>query len=49
MALTVKDVNILSQYISGVMARADHHAGNVEEIALALAGAIPYGERTIQT
>ncbi|EIC2299151.1 hypothetical protein LF048_003519 [Vibrio cholerae] len=40
MALTVKDVNILSQYISGVMARADHHAGNVEEIALALAGAI---------
>ncbi|EGQ7645831.1 hypothetical protein ACPF3S_003731 [Vibrio cholerae] len=40
MALTVKDVNILSQYISGVMARAEHHAGNVGEIALALAGAI---------
>ncbi|EMC0410304.1 hypothetical protein VBP81_004359 [Vibrio fluvialis] len=40
MALTVKDVNLLSQYIAGVMARAEHHAGNVEEIALALAGAI---------
>ncbi len=40
MALTVKDVNLLSEYISGVMSRADHHAGNVEEISLALAGAI---------
>ena len=40
MALTVKDVDSLHEYISGVMLRADHHAGNVEEITLALAGAI---------
>ncbi len=40
MALTVNDVDTLSSYISGVMNRADHHAGNVEEITLALAGAI---------
>lgn len=40
MALTVTDVEQLRGYIQGVMARADHHAGNVKEIALALAGAI---------
>ncbi len=40
MALTVTEVNLLSEYISGVMFRVEHHAGNVEVIALALAGAI---------
>lgn len=40
MALTVKDVEQLRSYIQGVMARADHHAGKVKEVALALAGAI---------
>jgi hypothetical protein len=40
MALTVNDINILREYISGVMERADHHADNVSEISLALAGAI---------
>lgn len=40
MALTVKDIEGLHQYLGGVMARADHHAGNVNEIALALVGAI---------
>lgn len=40
MALTVEDVDSLQQYIIGVMNRADHHAGNVNEIALALVGAI---------
>lgn len=40
MALTVTEVEELRQYLCGVMARADHHAGNVKEIALALAGAI---------
>lgn len=40
MALTVIEVEELRQYLCGVMARADHHAGNVKEIALALAGAI---------
>lgn len=40
MALTVKDVEELQAYLRGVMERADHHAGSVKEIALALTGAI---------
>ena len=40
MALTVEDVARLQEYISGVMTRADHHAGNVSEVVLALAGAV---------
>lgn len=40
MALTVKDVEELQAYLCGVMERADHHAGAVKEIALALTGAI---------
>jgi hypothetical protein len=40
MALTVTDVEELRSYLIGVMTRADHHAGNVKEIALALTGAI---------
>lgn len=40
MALTVTEVEELRQYLCGVMDRADHHAGNVKEIALAIAGAI---------
>lgn len=37
---TVTDIDVLQEYISGVMERAEHHAGAVEEIALAIAGAI---------
>jgi hypothetical protein len=40
MPLSVTDVEILKAYIDGVMRRADHHANEVEEIALALTGAI---------
>lgn len=40
MPLPVSDVDVLKGYIDGVMARADHHANEVEEIALGLAGAI---------
>ncbi|CAN90615.1 hypothetical protein predicted by Glimmer/Critica [Sorangium cellulosum So ce56] len=40
MALAVTDISTLQEYIRGVMGRADHHAGGVNEIALALAGAI---------
>ena len=40
MPLSVKDVDQLRKYLSGVMDRADHHANNVNEIALALVGAI---------
>jgi len=40
MSRTVTDVDVLQEYIAGVMERASHHAGNIEEIALAVAGAI---------
>ncbi|HET7307118.1 MAG TPA: hypothetical protein VFK24_04805 [Gammaproteobacteria bacterium] len=40
MALTVADVQTLREYIIGVMERADHHGQGVNEIALALVGAI---------
>ncbi|MBI1746127.1 MAG: hypothetical protein HYR55_06020 [Acidobacteria bacterium] len=40
MALTVTEIEELRAYLNGVMNRADHHAGNVNAIALALAGAI---------
>lgn len=40
MALTVNDVEELQAYLCGVMERADHHAGAVKEVALALTGAI---------
>lgn len=40
MPQAITDIEILQEYISGVMDRAEHHAGKVNEIALALAGAI---------
>ena len=40
MAVTLKDIDTLQEYILGVMNRAEHHAGAVKEIALALVGAI---------
>jgi len=40
MAITANDVDILHRYAEGVMGRADHHAGQVKGIALALLGGI---------
>jgi hypothetical protein len=40
MPRTVSDIDVLQEYITGVMERAAHHAGAVEEIALAIAGAL---------
>jgi len=40
MAITANDVDVLHQYAEGVMNRADHHAGQVKGIALALLGGI---------
>ena len=40
--ITVDSLNILKQYISGVMKRADHHAKSVNEIALTIAGAVAW-------
>ena len=40
MPLAVTDVDVLQEYIRGVMERAEHHAGNITEICLAIAGAV---------
>ena len=40
MPRTVSDIDVLQEYMAGVMQRAAHHAGAVEEIALAIAGAL---------
>jgi hypothetical protein len=40
MPTQLTDIDILQQYLEGVMDRADHHADNVNQIALAIAGAI---------
>lgn len=40
MALTITTLDILNVYINGVMDRANHHAQNVDEIVLTLAGAV---------
>jgi Integron cassette protein VCH_CASS1 chain len=40
MAITANDVDVLHRYAEGVMDRADHHAGKVKGIALALLGGI---------
>jgi len=40
MATTIHNIEILRAYISGVLDRANHHAHNVNEIALAIAGGI---------
>ena len=40
MPKTVTDVDVLQDYIRGVMDRAEHHADNVDEITLAIAGAV---------
>ena len=36
----ITDIEILKEYISQVIDRAEHHANNVENIVLAIAGAI---------
>jgi len=40
MPLAVTEINELQQYLQGMMARADHHAENVKEIAMTLTGVI---------
>lgn len=40
MPVNATDVETLSAYAEGVMGRADHHAGQVKAIALALLGGI---------
>jgi hypothetical protein len=40
MAIAVSHIDTLQQYINGVLARANHHARYVNEIGLAIIGAI---------
>ena len=40
MATTIQNIEVLREYLSGVLDRANHHAQNVNEIALAIAGGI---------
>lgn len=40
MATTIQSIDILRAYLSGVLDRANHHAEDVNEIALAIAGGI---------
>jgi hypothetical protein len=40
MAKTLNKVDELKKYFEGVISRADHHAGNVKEIAYSLLGVI---------
>jgi hypothetical protein len=40
MATSIDSISILKNYLTGVLSRADHHAHNVNEIALAIAGGI---------
>ena len=36
----IDSILVLKEYVSGVIDKAEHHANNVEEVCLALAGAI---------
>jgi len=40
MATTIESIEILQEYLKGVLNRANHHAQNVNSIALAIAGGI---------
>lgn len=40
MSVTVADIDVLEQYVKGVMERAKHHGTNVQAAVLALAGAV---------
>lgn len=40
MPLTITTLQTLNEYINGVILRADHHGKDVNEIVLALAGAV---------
>src|SRR5205085_6266989 len=42
MPQTVRHIAALHQYLQGVVTRADHHANNVGEVALTIAGAIAW-------
>jgi len=40
MAVKMQSADLLKEYFNGVLSRADHHAQGVQEISLALLGAV---------
>lgn len=40
MPATLETIDVLQQYLQGVIGRADHHAKEVDQVVLALVGAI---------
>ncbi len=40
MALKIEDIRLMKRYFEGVMSRANHHAENVNEVILSLAGGV---------
>lgn len=40
MAISINSIDSLQTYLNGVLGRADHHAKNVEGVALSLIGAV---------
>jgi hypothetical protein len=40
MAVKMESADLLKEYFNGVLSRADHHAQGVQEISLALMGAV---------
>jgi Integron cassette protein VCH_CASS1 chain len=40
MSIKIDSIGILKKYFDGVLGRADHHAQEVEEVALTLMGAV---------
>lgn len=40
MPQTVTTLNLLQRYVRGVLGKAEHHAENVDEVCLVIAGAI---------
>lgn len=40
MAISINSIESLQNYLNGVLNRANHHAGNVEGVSLALLGAV---------
>jgi hypothetical protein len=52
MPKTVDSVDLLQRYLQGVMDRAEHHANNVDEVSLTIAGAVVWrkdGEIEVMT
>lgn len=51
MAISIDSIAILQDYLRGVRERAEHHAGDVEDVVLALLGAVIWkadGEITVR-